>query len=460
MFIDSHSHLYDKKFEADLDRVLDRATAAGVDRMIVLGDNIENSRRAIALAQSDGRVLAFVGVHPHHASDWKEGDDELVRTLSDEARVVGIGEIGLDYHYHRDTRDVQRRVFRRQLALARETGLPVSMHCRESYEDLIEDLRAERAAEIGGVVHCFSGSLADARAITELGLYLGVGGTSTYPSSAGLRDVLRETGIDWILLETDAPYLSPHAKRGRRNEPSHVPLVARSLAELFGMTYRDIARTTRYNTLRAFRLQRELEPQAVAVYNNQLYINLTNECTNACDFCHRCGDGVVRGVNLKFCEEPPGLEMILERVRGTEFETYREVVISGLGEPTLRLECLKQVAAAMKADGRTVILETNGQGTLYRGACVVEELSGLVDAVRVSLNGHDRKSYNDICHPENPEEAFDAVVDFIRSARGRFPELVATVVDLPEVNLAAVRKLAESELGVPLVVRPLERVAR
>ncbi len=457
MFIDSHAHLFDRKFDSDIERVLERARAAGVERIITLGDNIENSKRAIGLALRYPEILAAVGIHPHHAREWAADKDGTLRRLSEIPRVVAIGEIGLDYHYNPDSRALQREVLREQLALAREVELPVSIHCREAYEDLLEDIHAQNGNSPGGVIHCFSGGYEDARALTDLGFFLGVGGTITFPNAGPLRDVLKAIGIDFLILETDSPYLAPQAKRGRRNEPAHLPLIARALAELTGHAYRDVARTTRYNTLRAFRLSRDADPQTVFIWEGKIYINLTNECTNVCDFCHRHGDGIVRGVRLRLAA-PPTEDAIYDAVAGENYDCYSEVIFSGLGEPTMRIDALMSIARRLKARGKRIVLETNGQGALHHHRPILKELEGIVDEIRVSLNAPDRETYNEMCHPEDPDHAFDAIVEFLREARAHFPVVKAMAVDLPELDLAAIRRLAEEEIGVPLLVRPFERV--
>jgi len=457
MFIDSHAHLFDRKFEADLDRVLDRARAAGVERVVTLGDTVENSKRAIALALRHPMILAAVGVHPHHARDWNGTTEQTITRFTETPRVVAIGEIGLDYHYNPDSAVVQRRVFRNQLALARELDMPVSIHCREAYDDLIEDIQTEKAENVGGVVHCFTGSLDDAKSLIDQGFYLGVGGTITFPNAEPLRFVVQQVGIDYVVLETDSPYLAPQTKRGRRNEPAHLPYTARVVADLTGHGYRDVARTTRYNTLRAFRLSRDLQPQPVFVWEGNIYVNLTNDCTNDCSFCHKQGEGIARGVRLTVPEPPPA-EAVLRCLEDEQFEHYDSVVFSGMGEPTLRLETLIHVAKVLREKGKRITLETNGQADLGRKHSAIDELEGVVDTLRVSLNAPDRETYNALCHPEDPERAFDGIVSFLKAAKGRFPEVAATTIELPEIDIEKVRHLAEDEIGVPLLVRPFERV--
>lgn len=456
MFFDSHAHLHDEKFERDLDRVLDRARAAGITRILTLGDNIEASRRALALAQQVPEVLAAAGVHPHAVSEWSAESERALLELLDAPRVVVVGEIGLDYYHHSTGHDRQREVFRRQLAIARELRMPVSMHCRESYADLLADLKAEKGEEIGGVCHCFSGSLKDAQVLTDMGFSLGVGGSSTYPKAEELRDVLRRIGIHFLLLETDSPYLSPQPKRGRRNEPAHLPITARMLAEFLGESYRDVARITSYNTERAFRLTKDHLAEAVYVTRNQIHVNLTNCCSNSCEFCHRHGEGIVRGHKLLLEEEPP-VAPVQEQILKPEYASYRDVVFSGLGEPLMRLDATLQIGRVARTAGKHVILQTNGQGLLLHGPELFTNLKDAVDSVSVSLNAPDQATFNAVCHPSDPERAFGAVLDFIRGCRKHHIPVEATALDLPEVDLAATHTLAR-ELGVELHVHRSEPV--
>lgn len=256
MLFDSHSHLHDKKFHEDREEVITRAREAGVSRILTLGDTIAASRAAIELAHAVPEVLAAAGIHPGNAACWNEEIEEALVTLLANPAVVVLGEIGLDYYWVKDRgeRDHQRLVFRRQLAIAREMGYPVSIHARECLDEVLEDLEAEDAASIGGVLHCFNGDINQARRGLDMGLYLGVGGTSTYPKSGDLRDVLREVGINHLLVETDAPYLPPQPRRGKRNEPGYVRMTAEALGELLDMSLEEIATTTFQNTMQAFKL--------------------------------------------------------------------------------------------------------------------------------------------------------------------------------------------------------------
>lgn len=253
---DSHCHFHDKKFNDDRDEAMARARDAGVTKILTLGDDLEASRKAIALADKEPEVIAAAGVHPSNAMGWNEETGSELERLLDHPQVKVLGEIGLDYYWDKDL-DVHRKqhlVFREQLRLARSLGYSVSIHSRESNEDVLRILEEERGEEIGGVLHCFNGNIEEARRGLEMGFYLGVGGTATYKKSDDLRAVLKEVGPSRLLLETDAPYLPPQPRRGKRNEPAFVAMTCEIVAEALGMSPESLAEITYENTIKAFRL--------------------------------------------------------------------------------------------------------------------------------------------------------------------------------------------------------------
>ncbi len=257
MLFDSHAHLQNRKFAEDVNETIGRAREAGVGKILNLGTRLADSHEVVELARRyPEECLAAVGVHPSDLDAWSpEEEAGLLELAASAPEVVVYGEIGIDYFHNHFDRDTQRRIFRRQLGMARELGLAVSLHCREAYDDLIEDLRAENASEIGGVAHCFAGNTAQAHAIVEMGLALGVGGIATFPKSGDLRETLREIGIDHLLLETDSPYLAPQPRRGKRNEPAFTAFTAETVAKLFDRPVSEVAAVCWNNTVRTFRLK-------------------------------------------------------------------------------------------------------------------------------------------------------------------------------------------------------------
>ena len=253
MLIDTHCHFNHKQFANDLPAFIERARAADVRQMIVVGFDMPSSEQAVQLSESyPGVLFAVVGVHPHDAKDWNGEAEARLRQLSDHPHVVAIGEIGLDYHYDFSPRDAQEQAFRAQMQIAREVGLPVVIHCREAYGDTLQILSEEGADETGGVMHCWAGSVADADKTVALGLALGFGGTLTFKNAETTRQAAQRVPVESLLVETDAPYLAPSPHRGKPNEPAYTRLVAEKLAELRGLTLPELATLTTANARRVF----------------------------------------------------------------------------------------------------------------------------------------------------------------------------------------------------------------
>jgi TatD DNase family protein len=252
--VDSHCHLDNDTFALDLPAVLTRAREAGVHRMICVGSgqDVGSARSSVALAVEEPDVYATVGVHPHDVARMNEVDWEVLAGLARLPRVVGVGETGLDYHYDHSPRDAQQTAFRRFIALARVVGRPVVSHVREAHADAAEILRAERAADVGGVIHCFTGGVEDARSYLDIGHYLSFSGIVTFKNADEIRDAARFAPLDRILVETDAPYLAPMPYRGKRNEPAFVARTLEALARLRGISIEDADRATTENAQRLF----------------------------------------------------------------------------------------------------------------------------------------------------------------------------------------------------------------
>ncbi|MCZ6690368.1 MAG: TatD family hydrolase [Planctomycetota bacterium] len=251
MWIDTHCHLNLPEFDTDRDEVRRRAEEEGVDAAILVGIDLETSRRAVQLAGRDPWFTPTVGVHPHDANSM---DAETVATLAELAgSAAAIGETGLDYFRMHSPQDSQRQAFRAQVDLARQLEKPLIIHCREAREDLLAILK-EIGGEHRGVMHCFSGDVEFALSCLRLGLHISFAGPVTYPKSDVLREVVPEVPEDRILLETDCPFLAPQPVRGRRNEPAYVRFTGEKVAHLRGVTPEEIARVTSQNARDLFRI--------------------------------------------------------------------------------------------------------------------------------------------------------------------------------------------------------------
>jgi TatD DNase family protein len=259
MFVDSHAHIDGEEFDADRDEVVARAREAGVRAILNVGTgdpHAGNFERAVAVAEKYEGVYAAAGVHPHDARLYDEAAERrLLEVVRRGPPVVALGEVGLDYHYDNSPRDVQRRVFARQLQLAREEGLPVIIHSREADEETAFILRQEMdGAAAGGVMHCFGGGPALAEAALALGFMISFAGNVTFKKAESLREVARAVPLERLLVETDCPFLAPVPFRGRRNEPAFVVETARFLAGLRGVGPEELGRVTSENFARLFRL--------------------------------------------------------------------------------------------------------------------------------------------------------------------------------------------------------------
>jgi TatD DNase family protein len=255
--IDSHAHVDVSDFDADRDAMLARAQSAGVGMMLAIGNGpeVEKLGAAVLYAEQHEWIYASVGIHPHeakHASDVHYGElDRLAR----HPRVIAWGEIGLDYHYDHSPRDVQACVFRRQLEQARAAKTPVVIHCREAWPDCLKILDEDwRSSGLGGIFHCYAGTIEEARQGMDMGFLVSFAGNVSYPKSQNMRDVARQIPIDRLLVETDSPFLAPLPHRGKRNEPAYVAEVARTIANVRNLAADEVARATAENFRRFFDL--------------------------------------------------------------------------------------------------------------------------------------------------------------------------------------------------------------
>ena len=449
--IDTHCHLEMSQYSKDRSEVIQRALDAGLEAMISIGSDFKGCKGAVKLASEYDFIYAAVGIHPHDSKDFT---DEMFSTIKDWSRldkVVAIGEIGLDYHYDHSPRDVQKDVFVKQLSFAVESGMPAVIHTREATEDTMAILKESGISK--GVMHCFSGDIEMAKRTMEMGLFISIAGPVTFSKSAMLKDVARYVPDDFLLIETDAPFLAPEPMRGKRNEPAYIVNTAKVIAELRGVRYEDIKRITTLNAKRLFGIGCMPEHEIAYKIRESLYLNITNRCTNRCTFCAKFQTDYVKGYNLKLKAEPSEPEL---RAAIGDPTKYKEIVFCGYGEPLVRLDLVKSLATWIKSQGGRVRINTNGHGNAIHKRDVLPELTGLVDSVSISLNAHDAETYNSICQPAF-KDAYSAVLEFIKASKKHIPDVQATVVTAEGVDVKRCEEIA-SELGVRLRVRKLDEV--
>lgn len=256
MLIDSHAHIQGKEYAGEAEAVIERACAAGIEKIIAVGGagDMSSNTDAIALAESFANVYATVGMHPHDAKDVGEDELRALRELTAHAKVVAVGETGLDYYYNHSPREVQRRVFSQFIRMARETRLPIVVHERDAHKDVAQLLRTEGAGKLTGVIHCFTGDYEAARNYLDLGFYLSFTGIITFKNAQSLREVVRKVPLERMFVETDSPYLTPVPHRGKRNEPAYVRLVAETVAQIKTLALQEVARITTTNVRALFRI--------------------------------------------------------------------------------------------------------------------------------------------------------------------------------------------------------------
>lgn len=468
MFIDTHAHLNSKEYQSDLDDVIKRAKDTGVEFIIVPGTDLQTSNRAIELTEKYDIIYAAVGFHPH---DALKADDETlteIESLSNHSKVVAIGEIGLDYHYNFSPPEIQKAIFEKQIEIAQRKNLPIIIHQREAMYDTLEIVRkaiiknphwCQKDLEIKnrfpsprGVFHAFAGDDADAWKVIKLGFYISVPGIVTFKSKNELtiQQVIRKVSIEHILLETDSPYLAPQPSRGQRNEPANLKIIANKIAELQDLSVEDIARATNLGVYKLFGIGKYPEPTFAYKIRNSLYLNVTLRCNADCWFCDRKGEAIVKGHNLKIKREPTTKELI-DAIGDPN--KYSEIVFCGFGEPTIRLDVVKEVGKWIKQNGGKVRLNTDGHGNIINHRNILPELVGIVDSVSISLNSIDPKQYGEMMRIDG-EIYFPAMIEFAKEAVKTIGDVTMTIVDLTGADEERARNFVENIIGAKFRNRP------
>lgn len=469
--IDTHCHL--DMYDEDREAVILRAKEAGIEALITIGSEPASNITNLSIAEKNELVYVSVGVHPHDSRVFTEEVFEQMRewtgakgqgsgirglnlrTTDYELRtdkVVAIGETGLDYHYDHSPQDIQKEAFKKHLELARETGLPAIIHSREAKEDTLSILKESGITK--GVLHCFSGDIDMAEQLMEMGIYISIAGPVTFKKAKNLHEVASIIPDDYLLAETDAPFLAPEPMRGKRNEPAFISHTIRKIAELRGVRPEDIDRITTINAKRLFGIG-ELPAAGEIAYQirDSLYLNVTNRCTSKCTFCVKFHSDYVKGHNLRLYDEPSEEE--LKKAIGDP-SRYKEVVFCGYGEPLLRLDVVKKLSKWVKENSGYVRINTNGHGNLIHKKNILPELEGIVDCISISLDAQDEETYNRICAPAF-KNAFQEVINFIKESKKYIPRVTATVVEMQGIDIEKCGRLADS-LGVMLRVRRLDVV--
>ena len=254
MIFETHAHYDDEAFDEDREKLLETMHAQGIEKIINVGASLQGVRDTVALTEKYPFVYGAVGIHPDEVGNLTEEDMKELRGYCDREKIAAIGEIGLDYYWDKENHEIQKKWFVRQMDLAKETELPIIVHSRNAAKDTLDIMKAERADNLKGVIHCYSYSKEHAREYMNMGYYLGVGGVVTFKNAKRLKEVVEYAPLDYLLLETDAPYLAPEPYRGKRNCSLYLTYVAQTIARIKGVPYETVVETTRKNAEKLFKI--------------------------------------------------------------------------------------------------------------------------------------------------------------------------------------------------------------
>ena len=254
MIFETHAHYDDEAFDKDREKLLETMHTQGIEKIINVGASLKGVRDTVALTEKYPFVYGAVGIHPDEVGNLTEEDMKELRSYCDREKIAAIGEIGLDYYWDKENHETQKKWFVRQMDLAKETGLPIIVHSRDAAKDTLDIMKAERADNLSGVIHCYSYSKEHAREYMNMGYYLGVGGVVTFKNAKRLKEVVEYAPLDYLLLETDAPYLAPEPYRGKRNCSLYLTYVAQTIAQIKGVPYETVVETTRKNAEKLFKI--------------------------------------------------------------------------------------------------------------------------------------------------------------------------------------------------------------
>ena len=444
MFVDTHAHMFYPNFEGELEQIVERAKLAGVKYILVPGTDLGTSKKAIELAEQFDGIYAAVGVHPHDTKEWQDSDIEILEEFSKHPKVVAIGEIGLDYYYDFSPKEIQIKAFKAQIELALKVNKPIIVHNRESNDDIMTIIRSYLNTNLRCHFHCFAGSKNDAAELTAMGHYLSFTGNITFKKADNLREILKSVSLENLLLETDSPFMTPVPYRGQRNEPSYIPLIAETVAEIKNTSLDDVSRITNYNVHRLYGIGEKAKVSYTYKIGNSLYINVTNRCNADCVFCDRKGEAVMKGYNLKMNKsEEPEADVYISEIGDPK--KYNEIVFCGYGEPTIRWDVVKQISKYVKNNGGKTRINTDGHGNFINKRDITPELAGLIDVVSISLNSTDPNQYAELMRvsPELHKE----MIDFAQKAKS-YTRVVLSIVGLDEVDKEKAKDFVLNQIGV------------
>jgi len=451
--VDVHTHLELPEFDDDREEVIKRSFENSVEFICTVGIEPKYWDSVKKLSEKYEKIYFSAGLHPHEAKIYSDKIENKLLEYLNHPKCLALGEIGLDFFKNYSPKQKQLEVFNKQLDLAEKLNKKIVVHIRDAHKEAKSFLEKRN---LKGIIHCFSGTLEDAKDYIDMGYLISIPGTITYKSATNLRNVVKNIPLDYILTETDAPFLAPEPYRGKRNEPSYIVYILQKIAEIKDITIEDTARTIYVNTMKFFKLTFELKSKYVYKIRNSLYLNITNRCTNKCIFCGKQKDFFVKGHYLKL-EQEPKLEDIIKELP-ENIQQYDEIVFCGYGEPTLRLKLIFELSKILKELGaKKIRLNTDGLANLREKKNIVPELAKYIDAISISLNAADEQTYNKLCNPNIPN-AFSSLVKFIEESKKYIKEVTASAVAVPELDTKKIKDFVEKELKVNYRERPYDEL--
>ena len=449
-YVDTHCHLWHLEFYDDLKEILNDCQDNNVRYLINVGVDSQSSLQAVSQAKRYKNVYAAVGHHPHYALSFKDCDLLLFEKLVKRRKVVAIGEIGLDFYRKISNRKSQILLLDKMLDFwKKHRDLAIIIHNRNADREILDLLDSISDLNPKVVMHCYSSQDENFwKECLRRGYFISFATNLTY--SKQLQEIARRTPLEKIFLETDAPYLPPAGKRGERNLPYYVKESYRVLAELKHLPSEDIIRSVAFNTRLVFGIgDIPTTPAVVYKYNNSLYINISNQCTNKCQFCTARLSDYFAGYNLRLNTEPTVAEIVKAVAN---YRDEKEVAFCGYGEPFTKYLLLIKSAQILKSRGYKIRVVTNGHANLIMGKNVLPELKGLIDKISVSFHVEDEEKYNRICQPQFGEQTFSKIKEFVFEAKKYIPWVEITFLTLPGLDIQKCKQLAQ-ELGVNFRLR-------
>ncbi len=412
-----------------------------IDYIINIESNPSKWDRILSI--KDKNIFIAIGIPSESATIYNNEIENKLLKLIKKNKIIAVGVIGLDYRNKKVSRNIQKKIFQKQLILAKKNNLPVIISCPYSYKDCYKILKKIYKDKVKGIINFNSENKKQIKSFIDLGMFVSFSSDIIFGRDKKAAEIISLVPQNKLLIR------SLNLKNKNKDYSKLISDIKKTVKEIAlirkKVSVEDIARIVSYNTISLFRLPIELKDKYTYKIRNSLYINLTNRCTNRCDFCPRLKKPVVKGYYLKLKKEPTVKEVIKEIGDPKKFD---EIVFCGYGEPTIRLKTIKKIAKWVKENSGKTRLNTNGHANMIAGHNVLPELKSLIDVISISLNFHNEDLYLKHCHPIFGKKTWDELLEFIKEAKKNISKVVLTVVEgYQEVDIDKCQKIADN-LGV------------